>query len=272
MHKHLKLAVKEIDYFKKFRTMLTIIVITMIIMMIEMIKENEECPLQEAECPYSQYGCEDKYQRRSLEHEKEDIHKQMKLTITNIQSEVITLQKENGELRSNEFKSQSRVVKLEKKNEDMSTKIVNLEKKNEEFRSSLQEEKEEMHKHLKLTIDNMQSDMITSQKCIGEYQSRVVKLEEKNEELRTKIVNLEEKDEEFRSSLQEGKEDIRKHLALAGEGNIEWKISGVENKISQKENTSSDPFYVGLYKFQSYVGWVRNDNYVGLFLSILKGE
>ena len=44
---------------------------------------SQECPLQETECPYSQYGCEDKVQRINLEqHEKEDIHKHMKLTIS----------------------------------------------------------------------------------------------------------------------------------------------------------------------------------------------
>ena len=49
-------------------------------------------------------------------------------------------------------------------------------------------------------------------------------------------------------------------------------ISGVKNKISQKECTYSDPFYVGLYKFQGWVQWVCGDSVVGLFISILKGE
>ena len=32
---------------------------------------SQECPLQETECPYSQYGCEVKVQRRNLDqHEK----------------------------------------------------------------------------------------------------------------------------------------------------------------------------------------------------------
>ena len=110
---------------------------------------SQECPLQETECPYSQYGCEVKVQRRNLEqHEKEDIHKHLRLTM-------------------------NRVMELEK---------------------------------------------------------------------------------------------------LIPRGSLEWKISGVKDKISNNEDTYSEPFYVGLYKFQGCVGWVRNDNYVGLFLRIMTGE
>ena len=95
--------------------------------------------------------------------------------------------------------------------------------------------------------------------------------------------------------LQEGKEGLRKHLAVSGneeidqlkkfqsllipmvsslgaEGNLEWKISGVKNKILQNVDTYSDPFYVGLYKFRGCVEWVHNDNYIGLYLIIMKGE
>ena len=235
VHKHPKLAVKE----KKFQSILTIIVIIaiivviiIIIIMIKMIKENEGCPLQETECPYSQYGCEDKYMRRNSEqHEKEDIHNYLNLTLTNIQGEVIKLQKANEESKSNEFKPQSRVVKLEKKNEELIAKIVNLEKKNEEFRSSLQEGKEDMHKQMELAV-------IKEIDQLKKFQSLLIPMVS----------------------------------SLGAKGNLEWKISGVKNKISQKENTSSDPFYVGLYKFRGCVGWVHNDNYVGLFLYIMKGE
>ena len=56
---------------------------------------SQECPQQETECPYSQYGCEAKVQRRNLEqHEKEDMHKHMKLTmltISDLQKEVTSL-------------------------------------------------------------------------------------------------------------------------------------------------------------------------------------
>ena len=121
---------------------------------------SQECPLQETECPYSQYGCEVKVQRRNLE----------------------------------------------------------------------QHEKENMHKHLKLTVEEIDH--------LKKFQSLVIP-----------IIS-----------------------SLGAKGNLEWKISGVKNKISQKENTYSEPFYVGLYKFQGYVQWVCNDNYVGVFLYVMKGE
>ena len=191
---------------------------------------SQECPLQETECPYSQYGCEVKVQRRNLEqHEKEEIHKHLKLTITILQGEVMNLQKENEELRSNEFESQSKVVKLEEKNEELRAKIVNLEKKNEEFQLSLQEKKEDMHKHLKLTVEEIDH--------LKRFQSLLIPM-----------------------------------ISSGAKGNLELKISGVKNRISQKECTYSDPFYVGLYKFQGCIEWVRNDNYAGVFLSIMKGE
>ena len=59
---------------------------------------------------------------------------------------------------------------------------------------------------------------------------------------------------------------------LVSPGSLEWKINGVNNKILQKECTLSDPFYVGLYKFQAKIRWDKIENDVGLFLCIMKGE
>ena len=117
---------------------------------------SQECPLQETECPYSQYGCEVKVQRRNLEqHEKEDVHK-----------------------------------------------------------------------HLKFTMN------------------KVVKLEKENDVMRN----------------------------LVSRGTLVQIINGVKSKILQKEETYTDPFYVGLYKFQGLVHWNKDNNYVGLYLHIMKGE
>ena len=219
---------------------------------------SQECPLQETECPYSQYGCEVKVQRRNLEqHDKEDMHKHMKLTIHLMQSEVITLQKENGELRSNEFNSQSRVLKLEKENEELRTKILNLEKTNEESRSSIQEGKEE---HLKLTAK--ESDNLKRFKYLFIPMMIMMIVIIMITSSSSEIVHL----RRFQSLL------IPMISILGAEGNLEWKISGVKNKIRRNEKTFTDPFYVGLYKFQAQIEWVSNDNYVGLFLCIMKGE
>ena len=82
---------------------------------------SQECPLQETECPYSQYGCEVKVQRRNLEqHEKEDMHKHMKLMVkmvNTVQSKVITLQEEKEATHSLVKNMQNKIVKLEKENE-----------------------------------------------------------------------------------------------------------------------------------------------------------
>ena len=121
---------------------------------------NQDCPLQSTKCPYSQYGCGVKVQRRSLEtHERDAIHT-----------------------------------------------------------------------HLKFTMQSMQS--------------KVTHLEKENEALRT----------------------------LVPRGNLEWEIFGVFNKISQKEISFSEPFFVGQYKLQAGVRWGYKEDYVGYYIYIMKGE
>ena len=134
---------------------------------------SQECPLQETECPYSQYGCEVKVQRRNLDrHEKEDMHKHLKLTM-------------------------NKVVKLEKENDD-----------------------------LKMNISKFQYLLIPMIFSLG----------------------------------------ARRNIVF------EWKISRVKDKLSQKEDTYSEPFYLEFYKFQGRVQWNKTENYVGLYLCIMKGE
>ncbi|KAI6646816.1 TNF receptor-associated factor 1-like [Oopsacas minuta] len=56
-------------------------------------------------------------------------------------------------------------------------------------------------------------------------------------------------------------------------GQLEWKIKGVKQKIENKEDTYSDPFYVGLYKCQGYIQWNRMNTFeVGVFIFIMKGD
>ena len=171
------------------------------------------------------------------------MHKHMKLTIHLMQSEVITLQKENGELKSNEFKIQSRVLKLEEKNEELRTKILNLERKNEESRSSLQEKKEVMYKHLNLKAK--ESDHLKRFKYLFIPMTIIMIV----------LIVI-----------------IMMTSSLRTKGNLEWEISGVNGKIQRDDNTFSDPFYVGLYKFQAQILWKEERNYVGLYLHILKGK
>ena len=64
----------------------------------------------------------------------------------------------------------------------------------------------------------------------------------------------------------------RRNIPQSQKKNFEWTISGVKNKISQKESTFSDPFYVGLYKFQGCIKCDEIKDYVTIFLNIMKGE
>ena len=60
---------------------------------------------------------------------------------------------------------------------------------------------------------------------------------------------------------------------LVPTGFLEWNIKGVKQKIENKEDTYSDPFYVGLYKCQGYIEWnFNNTGEVGCFICIMKGE
>ena len=60
---------------------------------------------------------------------------------------------------------------------------------------------------------------------------------------------------------------------LASTGGLECRIKGVKQKIEKKEDTHSEPFYVGLYKCQGNIRWDRsNTGKVGCFIYIMKGE
>ena len=106
-----------------------------------------------------------------------------------------------------------------------------------------QHEKEEIHTHLRLAMLN-----------IGSMKNEVAMLRTENEQ----------KDREFRSLLTTISTWIPK-------GYIKWKINGIKNKILQRRKYYSDPFYVGLYKFQGCID--SNDNGdVSVLLHVMKGE
>ena len=89
---------------------------------------------------------------------------------------------------------------------------------------------------------------------IESFQNKVVSLEKEIGELRKK--NL-----EFQSTLTTISRIVLK-------GNLEWEISGVKNRIS----INSEPFYVGMYKFQGSFKYDSTENHVAFFLHIMKGE
>ena len=56
-------------------------------------------------------------------------------------------------------------------------------------------------------------------------------------------------------------------------GKLEWKVEGIKQKIQNNEDIYSDPFYVGLYKYQSSVDWdYNNTGNVFVRIHIMKGD
>ena len=84
-----------------------------------------------------------------------------------------------------------------------------------------------------------------------------------------KIKCLERQCSKLKNELGELKETISTLVS----GRLKWKIIGVKQKIVNKETSSSDPFFVGLYKCQGSIQWdFTNIGKVGCFIHIMKGE
>ena len=95
-------------------------------------------------------------------------------------------------------------------------------------------------------------------------------VKEKQVVLNNKIKLLKEQNTELKNELGELKETIS---ILKSTGQLEWKVKGVKQKIEKKEDTYSDPFYVGLYKCQGKIVWdCSNTGKVGCYIHIMKGE
>ena len=120
-------------------------------------------------------------------------------------------------------------------------------------------EKECIHAHFRLAMKGMKRKQIESDKL------KDTQIFQAN----NKIKCLERQCSELKNELGELKETISTLVS----GGLEWKINFVKQKIKNKEETYSDPFYVGLYKCQGSIDW----NYdhigkVGCFIHIMKGE
>ena len=84
-------------------------------------------------------------------------------------------------------------MKLEEKNEELRTKIVNLEKKNEKFQSSLQEEKEDIHKQMKFTMTKVlklekESELTRNLASTGSLEWKISEVKKKSHEIGTHTV------------------------------------------------------------------------------------
>ncbi|KAI6661195.1 TNF receptor-associated factor 4-like isoform X1, partial [Oopsacas minuta] len=124
-------------------------------------------------------------------------------------------------------------------------------------------EREFMHIHFRLSMTDMKLKQIQTSQELNRATEKISILENESESktkelatASTKIENLEnqitEKDSELKSII--GVLYSYTPLPLST-GQLEWKIKGVKQKIQNKEDTYSDPFYVGLYKCQGCIRW-----------------
>ncbi|KAI6660713.1 TNF receptor-associated factor 1 [Oopsacas minuta] len=126
-------------------------------------------------------------------------------------------------------------------------------------------EREFMHIHFRLSMTDMKQKLI-------ETSIDNTLLEEELATANTKIENLEKQITKKDSELKSIMEVLYSNTSLST-GQLEWKIKGVKQKIENKEDTYSDPFYVGLYKCQGYIQWnCLNTFEVGVFIFIMKGD
>ena len=130
-------------------------------------------------------------------------------------------------------------------------------------------EREYMHTHFRLAMKEMKQKQMESNNKIKLLAKENTELKETQIFQANKINCLEKQDTELKNEIKELKEIISTLVS----GGLEWKIKGVKQKIEKKEDTYSDPFYVGLYKCQGNILWDCNDTgEVGCFICIMKGE
>ena len=127
-------------------------------------------------------------------------------------------------------------------------------------------EREYMHTHFRLAMKEVKRKQIESTEL---KDAQILEANNKINRLEKSSVD---KDLEILSAKKDIKELIQIISTLAS-GQLEWKIKGVQQKIEKKEDTYSDPFYVGLYKCQGNIYWdYNNTGKVGCFIRIVKGE
>ena len=194
------------------------------------------CPLQKVECPYREYGCGEEMERRQLDlHEREYMHTHFRLAMKEMKRKQI----ESTELKDSQIlQANNKINCLEKQITENNSESISAKIK--ELRA--------------LSLDTKQKQIESNEK---------IKLLEKSSV---------DKDLEIISAKKEIKE-LKEIISNLVSGGLEWKIKGVKQKIEKKEDTYSDPFYVGLYKCQGSIEWnCDNTGKVGCFVHILKGE
>ena len=252
-----------------------------------------ECPLQTVECPYREYGCGEEMERRQLDlHEREYMHTHFRLAMKEMKRKQIEsnekmkmLEKENTDLKETQIlEANNKINCLEKLSAVKDSEIISINKEIKELKTLSIEMKQKQTESNKLKdsqILEANNKINCLEKQITEKNCKNISVQKEINELRAesneKIKRLEKlsgvKDSEIISIHQEIYELKENISTLKSTGGLDWKIKGVKQKIKKKEDTFSDPFYVGLYKCQGKIEWdCNNTGKVGCFIHIMKGE
>ena len=128
-------------------------------------------------------------------------------------------------------------------------------------------EREFLHIHFKLSMTKAE------QKQIESTQRLQHNLHAANAELNAatkRITILEQQNSEKDLQIASLTETLLSQLPT---GRLEWKVTEVKQKIQNKGNTYSDPFYLGLYKCQVCINWDYNKtSNLGVFINIMRGD
>ncbi|KAI6661704.1 TNF receptor-associated factor 6-like isoform X3 [Oopsacas minuta] len=210
---------------------------------------TDVCPLQKVECPYWLYGCREEMERRELDlHEREFMHIHYRLSMADMKLKHIGTSKL---LQDKLDTATQRILLVENMCESKSKELSELTQKQ--------------------IVTNDKLDEATRK--IAFLQNENASLTEELAAANTKIENFERHITMKNSELESVKSILFSYTPLPlPTGQLEWKIQGVKQKIENKENTFTDPFYVGLYKCQDCIQWNRMDTgKVAVYIHIMKG-
>ena len=101
-----------------------------------------------------------------------------------------------------------------------------------------QNESTQVIQRLRHNLDTASEKIAVQELQFTESLKRIAILEEQNSDKDLQIASL-----------------ITSIFPQLPKGKLEWKVEGIKQKIQNREETYSDPFYVGLYKCQSSIEW-----------------
>ena len=199
---------------------------------------DKHCPLQKVRCAYWYHGCREEIERRLTDvHEREFMHVHFKLSMTEMKQRLDEstklLNAATEKITAQEIQFSESLKQLNAQSTESTKKLTTLEKQHLFVSQELSEVKEKSNERIGI-LERQISD----------------------------------KDERIQSLS-----DIIFTYTQPPTGKLDWNVKGVRQKIRNKERTSSDPFYAGLYKCQCSVIWdYDNTGKVRVCICIMKGN